>query len=182
MNKSKLKSIGQLGKEFSLSRSTLIYYDKKGLLKPSARSEANYRLYTDRDAEKLKLILTYRSGGLSLQEIASLVNNRSAKSTTILTNRLELLNRDIASLRQQQQIIVQIMGQSKLLKSTRIMDKERWVKLLQATGLNDEGMEKWHIEFERAMPEMHQDFLESLGLSEKEIRGIRKRSKKTSDS
>jgi DNA-binding transcriptional MerR regulator len=178
MSKSKLKSIGQLGKQFSISRSTLIYYDKKGLLKPSARSEANYRLYTNDDVEKLKLILIYRSGGLSLEEIAGLLNSKSGKSTSILTNRLQLLNQEITKLRQQQQIIVQIIGQSKMLKSTRLLDKDRWVKLLRATGLSDEDMEKWHIEFERAMPEMHQDFLESLGLSQKEIRAIRKKSER----
>jgi DNA-binding transcriptional MerR regulator len=178
MKKSTLKSIGQLAKQFSISRSSLIYYDKKGLLKPSARSEANYRLYTEKDVEKLRLILTYRSGGLSLQEIASLVNGQSGKSTSILTNRLELLNQDIASLRQQQQIIVQIIGHSSLLKSTRLMDKNRWVKLLKATGMDEEDMERWHIEFERAMPEMHQDFLESLGIPKKEIKAIREWSKK----
>ncbi|MBT7952362.1 MAG: MerR family transcriptional regulator [Gammaproteobacteria bacterium] len=172
-----MKSIGQLGKQFSISRSTLIYYDKKGLLKPSSRSEANYRLYTNGDIEKLKLILIYRNGGLSLEEITGLLNSKSGKSTSILTNRLQLLNQEIAKLRQQQQIIVQIIGQSKMLKSTRLLDKDRWVKLLRATGLSDDDMEKWHIEFERAMPEMHQDFLESLGLSQKEIRAIRKQSK-----
>ena len=177
MSNSKLKSIGQLGKQFSISRSTLIYYDKKGLLKPSSRSEANYRLYTNGDIEKLKLILIYRNGGLSLEEITGLLNSKSGKSTSILTNRLQPLNQEIAKLRQQQQIIVQIIGQSKMLKSTRLLDKDRWVKLLRATGLSDDDMEKWHIEFERAMPEMHQDFLESLGLSQKEIRAIRKQSK-----
>jgi DNA-binding transcriptional MerR regulator len=178
MSNSELKSIGQLGKQFAISRSTLIYYDKKGLLKPSSRSEANYRLYTNDDVEKLKLILIYRSGGLSLEEIAGLLNSKSGKSTSILTNRLQLLNQEITKLRQQQQVIVQIIGQSKMLKSTRLLDKDRWVKLLRATGLSDEDMEKWHIEFERAMPEMHQDFLESLGLSQKEIRAIRKKSER----
>ncbi len=174
-------SIGELGKQFDISRSTLIYYDKKGLLSPSARSEANYRLYTQKDVEKLKLIMTYRSGGLSLEEIANLVNNRSGKSTGILTNRLKILNQDIAKLRQQQQIVVQIIGKSSLLKSSRLMDKDRWVKLLRATGMDDEDMEKWHVEFERAMPEMHQDFLESLGLSKKEIKRIRANSRKGFD-
>ena len=48
MGKSGLKTIGQLGRQFGISRSSLIYYDKIGLIKPSARSEANYRLYTKR--------------------------------------------------------------------------------------------------------------------------------------
>ena len=114
-----------------------------------------------------------------MQEIGSLLNSRSAKSTSILTNRLKLLNLDIEKLRQQQQTIVQIIGQSSQLRSTRVMDKERWVKLLSATGLNEDNMLRWHIKFEQAMPEMHQDFLESLGISKKEIKGIREWSKKS---
>lgn len=175
MRKPALKSIGQLAAQFGISRSTLLYYDRKGLLRPSARSAANYRLYTGKDVDRLKLILTYRSGGLSLQEIEKLLSSRSGKSTSILTNRLRLLNEEIGKLRQQQQIIVQILGHSGLLGRTRIIDKERWVKLLEATGLDEDDMQRWHIEFERAMPEMHQDFLESLGISPKEIRAIRRR-------
>ena len=57
------------------------------------------------------------------------------------------------------------------------MTKERWVSLLQATGLNETDMEKWHIEFERIAPEAHQDFLESLGIPDIEIKLIRQRSR-----
>ncbi|MEN8133472.1 MAG: MerR family DNA-binding transcriptional regulator [Pseudomonadota bacterium] len=42
-------TIGQIGKRFGISRSTLLYYDAIGLLRPSGRSTANYRLYTEDD-------------------------------------------------------------------------------------------------------------------------------------
>ncbi len=89
-------------------------------------------------------------------------------------NRLFKINEDIQKLRQQQKIIVQALNSKSLTKHTRIMTKERWVSLLRATGLNDADMEKWHIEFEKVSPEAHQDFLESLGISEEEISSIRK--------
>lgn len=38
--------ISQLAQQFGLSRSTLLYYDRIGLLSPSARSEAGYRQYS----------------------------------------------------------------------------------------------------------------------------------------
>ncbi|WP_241087474.1 MerR family DNA-binding transcriptional regulator [Candidatus Vondammii sp. HM_W22] len=38
--------IGQVAKEYSLSRSTRLYYDSIGILTPSGRSTSNYRLYS----------------------------------------------------------------------------------------------------------------------------------------
>jgi DNA-binding transcriptional MerR regulator len=49
-------TIGQVAKKYSLSRSTLIYYDRVGVLNPSGRSESNYRLYSDHDLEKMDRI------------------------------------------------------------------------------------------------------------------------------
>ena len=62
-------TIGQLVKEFQLSRSTLLYYDRIGLLRPSARSDANYRLYTAADLARMQQIILYKDAGLSLEAI-----------------------------------------------------------------------------------------------------------------
>ncbi|MEW8208138.1 MAG: MerR family DNA-binding transcriptional regulator, partial [Candidatus Thiodiazotropha taylori] len=37
-------TVGQVAKRYQLSRSTLLYYDNKGVLKPSGRNHANYRV------------------------------------------------------------------------------------------------------------------------------------------
>ena len=42
---------GELAKSAGLSRSTLLYYDRLGLLRPVGRSESNYRLYSATDAD-----------------------------------------------------------------------------------------------------------------------------------
>ena len=42
-------TVGRLARAFGLSRSTLLYYDSIGLLRPTGRSPANYRLYTRAD-------------------------------------------------------------------------------------------------------------------------------------
>ena len=46
-------TVGRLAKRFGLSRSTLLYYDRLGLLCPSGRSGGDYRLYEDADAQRL---------------------------------------------------------------------------------------------------------------------------------
>ena len=48
---------------------TLQYYDREGLLAPSAQSEGGRRLYTDKDLIKLHQILSLKSLGFSLRDI-----------------------------------------------------------------------------------------------------------------
>lgn len=167
-------SIGQLAKAFGLSRSTLLYYDEKGLLKPSFRDNANYRRYSDRDYQRLQQIMMYRNAGLSLRDIAQLVNGKSThQSTIILESQLAQLNSDIARLRKQQKTIVNLLGKSALSRLTRTMNKQQWVDLLTAIGLGEKEMQQWHIQFERMMPEAHQDFLESINIDNEEVNEIR---------
>ena len=47
-------TVGRLARRFGLSRSTLLYYDSVGLLRPSDRSPAGYRLYTEKDLSRLE--------------------------------------------------------------------------------------------------------------------------------
>jgi DNA-binding transcriptional MerR regulator len=48
---------------------TLRYYDRAGVLVPSARTEAGYRVYTDEDFPRLQQVLALKFLGLSLDEI-----------------------------------------------------------------------------------------------------------------
>jgi DNA-binding transcriptional MerR regulator len=170
-------SIGQLAKAFGISRSTLLYYDKRGLLRPTSRSAARYRLYTEEDYQRLQHIMTYRGAGISLDDIARLIASESPnQSISILESQLARLNGEISALRKQQNTIVNMLGSRQLTAASRAMNKQQWVDLLKATGLNDDDMSQWHIQFERAMPDAHQDFLESINLSADEITDIRSRS------
>jgi DNA-binding transcriptional MerR regulator len=171
-------SIGELGREFELSRSTLIYYDKLGLLKPSVRSDANYRRYTKEDRQRLAKIMTYRDTGMSLQAVGELLSQSGGNNRVrVLEAQVEQLNQEILRLRQQQQVTIGLLKSNGIDRATRSMNKEQWIQLLESIGTSDEDMWQWHREFERRMPEAHQDFLESLNISEKEIRKIRTQSK-----
>lgn len=72
--------IGQLVERFGVSVDTIRFYEKKGLLQPSARSEAGYRLYSEADSNRLGFILRSKSMGFSLEQIKDLLqleDNRS---------------------------------------------------------------------------------------------------------
>ena len=167
-------TIGHLVKHFALSRSTLLYYDKIGLLTPSGRSEANYRLYTDDDLKKMQFIELYKDAGLPLNDIAKLLENDQANiSKDILEQRLLQLNHEINALRAQQQVLVELLGEASNLVQSKVMNKQQWTAILRSSGMNEQDMRNWHIEFETSMPQAHEDFLQSLGIDEQERAIIR---------
>ena len=168
-----LYTVGVLARSVGLTRSTLLYYDRIGILPPSHRSAARYRLYGEDARVRLEAIRTYRGVGLGITEIRALLDAHGGRTATILTARLDGLNHEIAKLREQQRIIVQLLKNRTLLKRARALDKRRWVQILSAAGLDEEAMHRWHVEFEALAPESHQDFLESLGIPAPDIAAIR---------
>lgn len=60
-----------------ISVRALHYYDEIGLLKPSAVSEAGYRLYLEEDLEKLQQILFFREMGFPLKQIKEIIHSPS---------------------------------------------------------------------------------------------------------
>jgi DNA-binding transcriptional MerR regulator len=54
---------------------TLHHYDEIGLLQPESVNHAGYRLYTDRELERLQQILFFRELGFSLQEIKAFLDS-----------------------------------------------------------------------------------------------------------
>ena len=46
-------TVGEVAKKIGVTVRTLQYYDKEGLLSPSAESEGGRRLYTDRKSTRL---------------------------------------------------------------------------------------------------------------------------------
>ena len=170
-------TVGALARSVGLARSTLLFYDRIGLLPPSQRSASGYRLYGEAARKRLEAIRTYRGVGLGLEEIRALLDARGGRTASILTLRLERLNDEISRLRGQQRVIVQLLQNRALLPRARALDKRRWVQILAATGLDEAAMQRWHTEFEALAPEAHEDFLESLGIPPREIALIRARSR-----
>lgn len=62
-------TVGEVAKKIGVTVRTLQYYDKEGLLSPSAESEGGRRLYTDKDLVTLHQIISLKSLGFSLEDI-----------------------------------------------------------------------------------------------------------------
>lgn len=70
-------TVGEVARLAHVSVRTLHHYDELGLLTPSARSDAGYRLYTHTDLEQLQQVLLYRALGLGLRGIRDLMADPS---------------------------------------------------------------------------------------------------------
>ncbi len=65
-------SISELAKEFSVTTRTIRYYEAEGLLSPDRRG--SHRVFTQRERTRLRLILRGKRIGLTLAEIAEIVD------------------------------------------------------------------------------------------------------------
>lgn len=166
-------TIGKLAKQFGLSRSTLLYYDAIGLLCPSGHLKGEYRVYGTIEQDRLKLICLYGKAGISLHEIKLILDNEKTSAANCLISRFEQLDRDILGLKEQQRVIANLLQKPSLLSASVPMTKKMWVSLLKASGLAEEEMRDWHIQFERAAPDKHLAFLKFLQIPEREINTIR---------
>ena len=190
-------TIGELGRQGNLSRATLLYYDRLGLLQPKNRSGANYRLYGADDVARLQRICFYRAMGIPLRDIARLLDSAAdaGPAAAILRRRLESLEREIAERQEQERQIVRLLEQlamrkissrrgpkpsrrgtashSLISQENAMVNKQRWIEIMQAAGFTDQAMQQWHRSFEAMEPQAHQEFLESLGIPADEITRIR---------
>lgn len=69
--------VAQVAQVTGVTIRTLHHYDDIALLKPSKRSGAGHRLYSDDDLVRLQQILTLRHMGFSLEEIGDLLDSHS---------------------------------------------------------------------------------------------------------
>ena len=75
-------SISEMAAIFSVTRQTLIYYDKIGLFRPAVINDKGYRFYSPTQIPLMRLICMLRDLGLELEEIAHLVNSYSLEVMT----------------------------------------------------------------------------------------------------
>lgn len=166
-------TVSKLAKKFGISRSAILYYEREGLLAPTNRSDNGYRWYGEEAVKRLESIVSYRSFGLPVESITKLLSEQSGTTQSdTLRSHFEHLENEINQLRQQQAAIIGLL-QDPTLMGKDMVTKERWTEIMRAAGFNDEDMINWHKKFEEMEPEEHQKFLESLGISEEEIKRIR---------
>ena len=138
--------ISQLAEHSGLSRSTLLYYEKLGLL--SGRRRANgYREYSDADLQRLALVQQLQAGGLTLLECKAYLSSKLDRD--VLQQRLQQLDQDIARKQAARNLLASLLG-------------------------NDESsLRDWHSQLEQTAPDAHFAWLKQQGFSEKDALQLR---------
>jgi ubiquinone/menaquinone biosynthesis C-methylase UbiE len=108
----KFYTAGIFARKVGVTMRTIHYYDKEGILQPSAHSQSGYRLYNDEDFGRLQKILTLKFLGFSLDEIKSIIKSESTETNLKISldmqekiidqkiNHLELVKKAVSEARQ----------------------------------------------------------------------------------
>jgi DNA-binding transcriptional MerR regulator len=108
-----LLKVGELAKQTGLTVRALHHYDDIGLLQPSVRSDAGYRLYTRKDITRLHQIQALRGLGMSLAEIHTVLEDPNLALLPIIDRQIQAIDQRLA---EQKKLRNQHMRIIKLLK------------------------------------------------------------------
>lgn len=86
-------TVGDLAKLTGVTVRALHHYDEIGLVRPSERTAAGYRLYTDADVHRLQQVLLFRELGLPLEEIASAIDEATGRDELLRRHRQALVTK-----------------------------------------------------------------------------------------
>ncbi len=87
--------VGELARRTGLTVRTLHHYDEIGLLSPSRRSAAGYRLYGEADVARLQRIVSLRQLGFSLEQVAEHLSLPGSSIGRVLRLQIERLRQRI---------------------------------------------------------------------------------------
>ncbi|VEH09364.1 MerR family transcriptional regulator [Corynebacterium kutscheri] len=88
-----LRTVGEVAQLLGLSVRTLHYWEQRGLVVPSYRSIADYRLYSTADIERLQLVMIYKATGMSISAIIDVLSQDSMRITHLRKQRTLLIEK-----------------------------------------------------------------------------------------
>ncbi|OLL15900.1 MerR family transcriptional regulator [Actinomyces oris] len=93
-------TVGEVSTLLGVSVRALHHWDETGLVHPSRRSAAGYRLYGEADIMRLQQVLVYRQTGMNLTDIKTVLDEPGADAITHLRRQRELLQGQVSRLQQ----------------------------------------------------------------------------------
>lgn len=93
-------TIGEVSKKFKISKDTLRYYEKEGLISPVSKQN-NRREYKENDIESINFILCLRGAGMPIETLKKYINlcrkgdETARERRNILIEQREILSQKI---------------------------------------------------------------------------------------
>jgi DNA-binding transcriptional MerR regulator len=122
--------VGELAALANLTVRTLHHYDSIGLLQPSARSDAGYRLYDRDDVARLHQIQALRAFGMSLADIGLYLDSPEGSPLAVVERQLAALDRQLLETTRVRGQLLRLRGQ---LASGATPDLSTWLTTLEQT-------------------------------------------------
>ena len=94
-----MKTVKEVSRHTGVSVRTLHHYDAIGLLKPTLVTEAGYRMYDHSALDRLYMILVFRELGLSLKQIAGILDAPDFDRNRVLEQQIRLMEERIGQLK-----------------------------------------------------------------------------------
>jgi DNA-binding transcriptional MerR regulator len=129
-----LLKVGALARQTGLTVRTLHHYDEIGLLTPSHRSEAGYRLYTRDDVARLHQIQALKQLGFALADIAGTLASDGAALGDIVSRQLAALDRQAEQAARLRAQLLRLQGQMNRGEQPEMAD---WLLTLELMTMYD---------------------------------------------
>lgn len=159
-------TIGELARRTGLPVKTIRFYSDEGLLPPTDRTDAGYRLYDAKAMARLELVRTLRELGLGLPDVSAALS-RSLTVRDLATRHVEALDEQIRRLRLRRAVLRAVAKRDSELEEVKLMnrlasmsDEERkrlvdefWDEMFSGLDIDEE----FHRRMRSAKPELPDD-------------------------
>ena len=115
-------TIGELARRTGLPVKTIRFYSDEGLLPPTERTDAGYRLYDAAAMARLELVRTLRELGLGLADVSAALT-QSATVGELATRHVEALDEQIRRLRLRRAVLRAVAKRDSELEEVNLMNR-----------------------------------------------------------
>lgn len=134
----KLYKIKEVSKLTSLSIRSLQYYDDIDLLKPSRRTDTDYRLYSQEDLIRLQQITTLKYLGCSLATIRKIIQHPDFNLQTSLSLQAKALAKNAQQINEASALLTYIAAQTQAGQPINWYSTTQIINILEASTMNQE--------------------------------------------
>jgi DNA-binding transcriptional MerR regulator len=146
--------VGELAALTKVTVRTLHHYDEIGLLRPSARSDAGYRLYSRDDVARLQGIQALRTFGMSLADIGLALDSPAGSPLAVVDRQLAELDERIADATRMRGMLQRLRTR---LAQGNAPDMSMWLTTLEMTMERLRTYEKYFTKDELQRLPMYSD-------------------------
>jgi len=129
--------ISELAQATGITTRTLRWYESKGLLKPSGRSDAGHRLYGSDALQRLQMILSLKALGLSLSEIGDMLHQPQVSLVSVIDQHREKIAQNV---QHYQALLEKLTVISERLHCNESMTDDEFLETIKVTHM----FEKYH--------------------------------------